>query len=549
MADEPRSPLAWLSASLLAVLLVGGSWWRSHAAGIAAEEEAARRAATVSAESAPAPQRDSGGAVLRLEVNAALAANASGPPLVLRMRAREGASRPFDVSAKEERTKQRFALRLELPVKEPELPLRLDLVGGDWCLPPGLTATRVTRLDEPFRITLLRARREERLFTVDGSGEPLAGVAVLHESGVELGVSGQDGRATWLRPQSAGPTELLFALAPGHVPAYLEPARGGAASPSLSALPLRPLARGGLVAGRTVDAAGAPVAGARVVPAYHVSDELPADPAARALVMALQASSVRELAALSVTSDAEGRFTLPLAWPGRVVVRAVDRRLGTVVGEVAAAEGLADAGRVTPLELRFAPWVTVRLELRRDGAPMEAIAVELVTRDAAGERAVAAGLSDAAGVLTVRAPCVTPLFALLRAQGQPATVRELQLEPTATSSDPEAAQLVPLELAQGRAVSGTVAGLPPLEQGARVVQLHDRDSRLLLGEALLAFDGKFRFPQVALGRAVTFAVTEPGSVGVEFHAATLAAPLAPDGSVDPAAEVVLGTFTLPDSGG
>ncbi len=545
MADEAHSRGIVVAAVLLAAGLLAVSVARSSVAGKAAAELEARRAAaqpTAATPGSDSATRATTGATLRLEVQAAMAASAIGPPLVLRLRAREGATRPFDLTAREERPRQHFTLALQLPVQDPELPLRVELVGSEWCLPPGLATTTISRLDAPFRLGLLRARRDERLFQIDGTGAPLAGVAIVHESGATLGVSGADGRATFVRPQIDSNSDLLFAVADGHATAYLESARSG------TLVLLRPAARGGKVAGRLLDASGAPVVGARLIPAYHVSDELPADPAARALVMALQASSVRELPVLTVRSDGEGRFELPLAWPGRLVVRAVERTLGTVVGELPAAPGMSDGGRVTPLELRFPAQVDVRLELTRAGVPVAGVAVELITRDAAGERAVAAGVCDAHGTLTLRAPCVTPLWALLRAEHQAATVHALALAAsTATASTSGAPHVEPLEFAAGRAVKGTLADLPPVERGVRVVQLHDADSQLLLAEATVDFAGRFRFEQAAVGRALRFSLTEPGATGVPFLTTTLEP--APDDAAAGSSEVDLGTRSIPASGG
>src|SRR6185436_11715630 len=117
---------------------------------------------------------------------------------------------------------------------------------------------------------------------------------------------------------------------------------------------------------------------------------------------------------LTLTSDAEGCFELPVPWPGRVVVTARTRELGRVSATLAG-EGIADATRVSELELRFPPLFDLRVEARSTGRPLAHAAFELVQRDGRHATTIAAGSSDLAGRLALRAPAVEPLWLVARA--------------------------------------------------------------------------------------------------------------------------------------
>jgi len=435
------------------------------------------------------------------------------------------------VTASDPRPRARFTWPVELPVRAPELPLRLELVGDDWCLGPGLIATTIHRLDEPFRLQLQRAVRHERLFQQEGTLKPLPDVEVRHESGAALGRSGASGRATFLRPlrdpaaQAALTSDELLALAPAHAPAWIEMAGG-------DAVLLRPLARGGTLALRVVAPDGTPLAGARVLPRHQVGEQSPTDPAARALFGALWFSRERALLALAGTTDDDGRCTLPWPWPCALRLRVDHRAHGQIAAERAHAGGESDPGRVTSLELRFPPTVECVITARHDGAPVAGLSAEVLTREFGSERGVAAGITAADGRVTLAVPAVAPLWLLLRGEGRAATVQELALAEAATGDATGGRRDLTIELAGARAVSGVVSaaarGLPDRDAApppgvVHVVQLSDAASRLLLDEVVVAIGGSFRLERVPTGREFTLDVVTPGGEPQRLHQATLPA--------------------------
>lgn len=554
--NEPqlaRSSL--LFAFVPALLLLAYAGWRSHEAGVAQRERAHREAAAweaaASLEPAAAPRpaaaQGSRGAVLHLELQLATPGAAALAPVAIRLRAREGAERPFDLTVSEAQPTRRFEWPLELPVREPELPLRVDLMGDGWCLAPGLTATTIRAIDAPFRLQLTRAQRAERQFQAEGTLAPLADVELRHESGALLGRSDGTGRISFLRPlraprrDGAPPIDeegdRLFALAEGFSPAQVAEFRG-------HFVVLRPAARGGTLRGRVVAADGSPVAGARVLPRHQVGDDEPADPAAAALVSALRASRDRPVLALATSSDADGRFVLPWPWPCALRLRADHRAHGSLLLELPYAAGASDGGHVTEVELRFPPLVACELTAMAEGAAAAGISVEVMTRELGSERSVAAGLTDANGRLQLTVPALAPLWLLLRSTGRAPTVRELVLEAVA----PRVIELAPTCAARGRiaaaalgAASGNAADVAGI---GLVVQLLDAESGLLLDEATVQPDGSFRLPRAPAGRPIALDLTAPGNLGQRLHETTLLPPSSPA----VATEADLGELDFPVGG-
>ena len=535
-----------IAAALIALALLAVSAWRSRAAdaerAALAERHATalppRRAPATSEGTAPAgptapPTTDGAvGARLVIEVQLAQRRDAIGPPLELRLRAREGATRPFDITVREEKPKQRFTWPLTLPVRDPELPLRAELRGDTWCIAPGVAETAIARLDAPFRMQLLRARRHERVVHSEATGAPVAGAELLHEGGALLATSDATGRLSYLRPQRDEPAgDLLLVRAPGFSPAAVDEERGHVVA-------LRPAARGGAVDGRVVTADGAALADARITPAWQVPDELPDDRAAQALVRVLAASRRREVPALAATSDADGRFALPWPWPCALRLRLDHRRHGTHFVELPHDAGNSDAGHVTQVELRFPARITQPLLCVAAGAPFAGASVEVLTRDVAGERNVAAGVTDAAGRVTLELPVIEPLWAVVRAARRAPTVSEL----TPLAAPPDAERR--LELAGSRAVTGTLSDLA--EGVVWVLQLRDAATRLLLAEAVVEAGGRFRFALLPTGRRVEFWLLAPGAEGTRFLERTFEE--APGDAAGGAAEVDLGTLPAPTSG-
>jgi len=292
---------------------------------------------------------------------------------------------------------------------------------------------------------------------------------------------------------------------------------------------LRPAARGGTVDGRVVAADGAPVADARITPAWQVDGTLPDDGVAQALVRVLAVSRQRDVPALAVTSDADGRFALQWPWPCALRLRLDHRRHGTLFVELPRAAGCSDAGHLTQVELRFPARVAQPLLCVAGGAPVAGASIEVITRDVAGERNVAAGVTDAAGRVTLELPVIEPLWAVVRSARRAPTVSELS--PLAASPPAERT----LELAGSRAITGT---LTDLADGVPwVVQLRDGAARLLLAEAVVEKGGRFRFAQVPTGRHVELWLTPPGAEGTRVLERTFDAA---------AGEVDLGS--LPSSG-
>src|SRR6185369_6689882 len=94
---------------------------------------------------------------LTFEVQAEVRAGEAAPPLKLRLRTREGVAPTFDVTTRESPVKSRFSVPVALPVARPELPLRAEVLGDAWCIPPGAVEFEVRRLDVPYQLTLARA--------------------------------------------------------------------------------------------------------------------------------------------------------------------------------------------------------------------------------------------------------------------------------------------------------------------------------------------------------------------------------------------------------
>jgi hypothetical protein len=539
------------AAALIALALLAVSAWRSRAADGERAALAERHASALPPRSAPSANsgdgavesktatappttaKDAAGASLSVEVQLAQPREAIGRPLELRLRAREGAARPFDVTVREERPKQRFLWPLTLPVREPELPLRVELQGDAWCFAPGIATTTIARLDAPFRVQLFPAERHHGWALTVGTAAPIAGAELLHESGALLATSTARGELSYLRPQRDTPaTDLLLVRAPGFVPAGVDEEHGFMVG-------LRPVASGGSVDGRIVAADGVPVAGARITPAWQVDGTLPDGLGAVALLRVLEVSRQRDVPALAVTSDADGRFALPWPMPCALRLRLDHRLHGTLFVELPREVGCSDAGHVTQVELRFPARVAQPLLCIAAGLPVAGASIEVITRDVAGERNVAAGVTDAAGRVTLELPSVEPLWALIRAARRAPTVSELS--PLAAAPIAERR----LELANSCAIAGT---LTDLADGVPwVVQLRDGASRLLLAEAVVEAAGRFRFATVPTGRRVELWLTPPGAEGTRFLERTFEGAVAGSGdAAGVAADIELGS--LPSSG-
>jgi hypothetical protein len=562
MTAAPISRPLLLCLLAPAIALTAWSAWRARAAERAAVERARAEDAAWDAvngsptrvpTAATGPNTPSGaGARLRLEIALAMPPNAASPTVALRLRARDGAERPFDVTASDPRPRVRYSWPIELPVAAPELPLRVDLVGDDWCLGPGLDSTVIHRLDEPFKLQLHRAVRHERLFQQEGTLKPLPDVEVRHEGGALLGRSDAAGRATYLRPardpaaRGGAENDELLALAVDHAPAWIEPQAG-------SAVLLRPLSRGGTVAVRVVGPDGAPIAGARVLPRHQVGEEGPTDPAARALFGALWFSRERPLVALAATTDADGRCGLPWPWPCAVRLRVDHRDHGQIVTELGHAAHESDAGRVTTLELRFPRRVQCVIAASQAGAPAATLSVEVMTREFGGERGVAAGITGVDGRVTLSVPALSPLWIVARGRGRAATVQELPLSGDTASQRRE----IEIPLAESRAVSGAISAAArgidernaaPVPGIVHVLQVSDAASELLLEEVTVPPDGRFRIERVPVGRSFAIDLVTPGGVPQRLHVGELSHP-PDDGAAGSSTTVELGELGRPPAGG
>src|SRR5262249_38395684 len=154
----------------------------------------------------------------------------------------------------------------------PELPLRGEVVGGAWCIPPGLVEFEVARLDVPHQLTLARARALDVVVATE-EGTPLPGVRIVHESARVLGTTAADGRAAILLAV-ARDVPALIGEADGYAPAWVD-----AAAPTV----LRATKTLGRLRGVVRDAGGAPVAGASLFPHWSPAGAAPGDAAGGAL--------------------------------------------------------------------------------------------------------------------------------------------------------------------------------------------------------------------------------------------------------------------------
>ncbi len=481
------------------------------------------------------------GAIVRFEIEAEVAAGESGPPLRLRLRAREGASRPFDVTASESRTRRSFALAVELPIRSPEPPLRAELLDDDWCLPPGLKEFELVRVDDSRRLQLVRARTFDVAVVAESSGAPLAGAELVHESGVKLATTGLDGGARLVRPRGRGgrADDLVLVVAPGFVSAALDES---AADPSRSPLPLRALARAGTARGRVLDASGAPVAGALVLPRYELAGELPSESAAVAICRLLAATSARGVAVLTQRSGADGSFEFPLPWPGGLTVTARDRELGRASASLRG-EGLADAGRITELELRFAPPFELRVTATRGGRPFQGGAIEIVERDVAGPTAIAAALTGSDGRASLRAAAAGTLWMVARADGLAPQIVEL----AGLAADATRGVDASVAFEEGSGVTFVVGGFESLEPHERVVQWRDAASGFLLGEQPIDFQGRVRLDHLPAARRLELVVATGGPSGTKLRELELPKEGAESGRSSPPAspaEIDLGVLPL-----
>jgi hypothetical protein len=531
-----------LAAAIAALLLL--SLLRTRGAEPAPAGGDAAPAATVasSGSTPPTATTASSGASLRLEVQAEVPFGGVGPPLSLRVRARDGASRPFDVAAREEKTRQQFTWEIGLPVKEPELPLRVALVGDEWCQPPGVVEIEVPRLESPWKVVLMRARPLDAQVVDERGGAPLARVELVHASGRLLATTGLDGRARLSRPrapQKLGATrvgDLVVARAVGFLPGALDES-------SSAPLPLRASEKAGRLDGRVLDPDGAPVAGATIQPCFEPRAPEPDDAAGRAIHRLLAASGGSGVPALSTTSDEDGRFTLPLPLPGAVTVTASRRDLGRT-SEALRDERLAEPGRVTTIELRFPARIELRARARSGGRPLADVSLELVAVERAANGDVGtpttldAALTDPNGRATLRGPAAAPLWLLARAE---------KLAPKLVEVAPDGRRELDLEieLDPGRAVTFTLRGAASLPPEQRLVAWRDVASGVSLGERPLELDGteaRARLEHLPIGRRVELRLPLAGG-GAGVRLAEFEVERAADGAAP--ADLDLGALELP----
>jgi hypothetical protein len=440
----------------------------------------------------PAPTTR-GGPRVRFEFQAEVGAKEVGPPVRLRLRSPDGAQRSFDFTTRDEPARTRFAMEVELPLEQPELPLRGELVGESWCIPPGLLDFEIARLDRPCALVIARAKRLE-VSALDVEGGALAGVRIVHESGRLLATTAADGRAKLVRPLRAG-RDALVALAAGFAPALVD---GGGAP-----VVLRSAKSMGLLHGVVRSADGAAVAGASIEPRWFAGGAPPGDAmtptaaAARALYALAERTRERPLAALATTSGADGSFELALPFPGRLILTASHRDLGRCSLTLDLAEGAAAAGRRTDAELRFPRLLALTVTATLDGAPAPRCVVEAVGGGAAGPTVLAAATCDPKGRAKLDVPDLPPLFLVFRSDAAAPRVVELEAKGEAKG---EASAARDEALERGRALRCKLVR-PGADPAGTIVEARDVASRILLATATADAHGAVRFARLPSSRS------------------------------------------------
>ncbi|HET6162552.1 MAG TPA: hypothetical protein VFG37_02720 [Planctomycetota bacterium] len=489
--SDPFQPRAQdkIGAAVVALLMVGSlarSFLRTPPR--APDEGASTPADDATPTAAPATGAR---AWLTFEVQAEVRAGEAAPPLKLRLRTREGVAPTFDVTTRESPVKSRFSVPVALPVARPELPLRAEVLGDAWCIPPGAVEFEVRRLDVPYQLTLARAKLLDVVVTTE-EGHALPGARIFHESAKQLGTTAADGRARIVRAV-ARDASALIAMADGFAPAWVDEG-----VPTV----LRAEKAVGRLRGVVRDFQGNAVAGASLLPKWKPAGEEPKDPAGRALWRLAQWTARRGVPALALTSDAEGRFEVPVACAGSVTFAVQHRTLGATSAtfELAAA---AAAGAATDAEVRFPRRVALTVVLTLDGAPVGHGRVEVVRSEGGVATTLAAAVADAKGMAEFSAPDLPPLLLVTHGDATATHVAPLDL----SGGD---ALRHDVALARGRGATFTfvssgdppVAGLP--------FEARDRASGVLLETAAADARGRGRFRRLPVGRALDLAAPALG---------------------------------------
>jgi len=455
--------------------------------------------------------------LLTFEVQAEVRAGEAAPPLKLRLRTREGVAPTFDVTTRESPVKARFSVPVALPIARPELPLRAEVLGDAWCIPPGAVEFEVRRLDVPYQLTLARAQPLDVVVTTE-EGRALPGARIVHESAKQLGTTAADGRARIVRAVTRDASALI-AMADGFAPGWIDEG-----VPTV----LRAEKAVGRLRGVVRDFQGGAVAGASLLPKWKPVGEEPKDPAGRALWRLAQWTARRGVPALALTSDAEGRFEVTVACAGSVTFAVQHRTLGATSATFELDAAAAAAGAATDARVRFPRRVALTVALTLDGAPVGRGRVEVVRSEGGVATTLAAAVADPKGTAEFSAPDLPPLFLVSHGDATATHVAPLDL------SGGEALRR-DVALARGRGATFTfvssgdppVAGLP--------FEARDRESGVLLETAAADANGRGRFRRLPVGRALDLAAPALGP-GEPLRAALVVEP--GEGDLD------LGTFEL-----
>jgi hypothetical protein len=506
-----------IGAAVVALLMVGSlarSFLRPPPADAGAQP---------SAEGAPPPAAAPSGARARLdvrldfEVQAEMAPGETPPPLRLRLRTRDGVQQPFDVTTRDEPVRARFTLPVALPVAHPELPLRGEIVGDTWCIPPGVIEFEVRRLDAPYQLTLARGRARDVAVATE-EGRALAGVRIVHESARAVGTTAADGRAR-LVLAVARQAPVLIAQADGFAPAWVDEA-----APTV----LRSTKTIGRLRGVVRDAQGGAVANASLFPHWSPAGDPPADAAGRALDRLARFTAKRNVPALALTSDPDGRFELAVAAAGSVTFSVQQRDFGATRATFELGADAAAAGASTDVEIRFPRRVPIAVALTLDGAPLARGRVEVVRSEQGETTTLAAAVADSQGKLEIVAPDLPPLFLVAHGDGTATRVEPLAM--TRGTAD-----AVELALERGRAATFTLVASGDLPVEGQRVDARDRESGVLLESVPADRSGRGRFRRLPTGRALDLFAPRPGA-SAPLRAALVVG--ADEGDLD------LGTFEL-----
>jgi hypothetical protein len=469
------------------------------------------------------------GSHIRFEVQAEVNVRESGPPLELRLRSKSGAARTFDFTTRPEPTRTRFALEVDLPIEQPDLPIRGELCGESWCIPPGLLEFEVARLDAPCSLVVARARKVG-VAAQDEAGRPLPGVRIVHESGRTLATTAADGVAKLVRPLRAE-RDALVAMGDGFAPALVE---------SGAPVVLRRASEMGRLHGVVRAADGSALAGASIEPRWFPGGTPPgasksgADAAARGLYRLAERSRDHPLAALSATSGADGGFEMALPFGGRLILTATHRDFGRCSLTLDLSSDAAAAGRRTDAELRFARRTALAVTATLDGAPASRCVVEVVESGGDGPVVVAAATSDAKGSAALAVPELPSLYLVLRSDRS--APRVVEFDPKG-----EAALAQEVALERGRPLRLELAGGDGLEAAGQVVEARDGASRILLATATADAHGAVRFARLPSARPFDLTLKALGAEAPRLAEGLVLEKLAAAGDL---AEVDLGELAL-----